>query len=156
MREVQDLLGYMQDGEGFFLEKRDCLNHFFQEVYEVLMKPPFSLYFYLTFSKILGKEEESQDEVNLTILKECLQSYIKDYHCQTFLYFNTDTAVKLVRDLVEEAPAHPNGKGSLLDKELKQFALKLKKQPHFEQFKEAALLDNSKMGLGNQNGGFYS
>lgn len=57
------------DPEEYLFEKKNSLDHFFMKVFEELSIQPYSLHFYLSFSKELIKHAEKYDSV----MDECLE-----------------------------------------------------------------------------------
>jgi len=71
------------------------IDHFFMKVYEELSRQPYSLHFYLSFSKELIRSAEdlhSQMEECLDIMRKTLK-VIRDSDIELFLHFNPDVAV---------------------------------------------------------------
>jgi len=54
--------------EEILMNKKMAVDHFFMKVYEELSKPPYSLHFYLSFSKELIKSAEDMHSQ----MDECL------------------------------------------------------------------------------------
>lgn len=117
------------------------------KVYEELTKQPYSLHFYLSFSKELMKSgEEVYQDMNecLEILRKA-QKNIKDSDVQVFLHINPDVAVQIVNDLVDEPTnnisqggAYNNSVSNAIDKETKILAQRIKKCPNYRQYKSVA------------------
>jgi len=77
------------------MNKKMSIDHFFMKVYEELSRQPYSLHFYLSFSKELIRSAEdlhSQMEECLDIMRKTLK-VIRDSDIELFLHFNPDVAV---------------------------------------------------------------
>mgnify|MGYP003526525808 CR=1 FL=1 len=75
--------------------KKSALDHYFMQMYEELSIGPYSLYFYLQFSKEIIKHAESfhpiMDEC-LEIMRNTLKN-ISDSDIEMFLYYNPDISI---------------------------------------------------------------
>lgn len=128
------------------LEKRAALSHFYERVYEALTAQPYSLYFYLAFSKELIRTPQDP-EASLALLRKTLKN-IKDEEIEVFLHYSPEVAVQIVNDLIDE-PSNSAGPGSAqrfdsgggklstaIDREMRTLAQRVKKCPHYKSYKE--------------------
>lgn len=132
------------DPEQFLYDKRISIDNFYIKVYEELSQQPYSLHFYLSFSKELIRHAEQLTET----MEDCLeimrrtQKAIKDTDIEMFMYYNPDVALQIVNDLVEEPNKNLNSMGSgasisnTIDKETKNLALRIKKSPSYKYYKQ--------------------
>lgn len=97
-----------EETEELLMNKKAAIGHFFMKVYEQLSRQPYSLHFYLSFSKELIRSAEEdlhqQMEECLDLMKKTLKG-IRDSDLELFLHFNPEVAVQIVTDLVEEPTA---------------------------------------------------
>ena len=76
----------------------------FMKVYEELSCQPYSLHFFLQFSKEIIRNQEQYAEA----MQECMDMMrrglkaITDDDIELFLYFNSDVAIQMVNDLIDE------------------------------------------------------
>jgi len=90
----------LQDGgddevEELLVSKRQGIEFFFMKTYEELSRQPFSIHFYLSFSKELIKAAEdhyAQMEDCIDILGKTLKN-IRDGDIELFLHFNPEVAL---------------------------------------------------------------
>lgn len=71
------------------------IDHFFMKVYDELSKQPYSLHFYLSFSKeLIRSAEEVQGQMDdcLALMRKT-QKLIKDSDIEVFLHYNPEVAV---------------------------------------------------------------
>ena len=128
-------------------ERRAALSHFYERVYESLSAQPYSLYFYLGFSKELIRAPPQDQESSLALLRKALKN-IKDEEIEVFLHYSPEVAVQIVNDLIDE-PSNSAGPGSAqrfesgggklstaIDREMRTLAQKVKKCPHYKSYKE--------------------
>jgi|LauGreDrversion4_2_1035121.scaffolds.fasta_scaffold132824_5 hypothetical protein len=73
------------------LERRAALSHFFERVYEALTTQPYSIYFYLAFSKELIRAPQDP-EASVALLRKALKN-IKDEEIEVFLHYSPEVAV---------------------------------------------------------------
>ena len=105
--------------EEFLYERSAALNHFFERVHEALTAQPYSIYFYLTFSKELirgphsgvggnsnqaSNSNANDSESSLELLRRTLKN-IRDEDIEIFLHYSPEIAVQIVNDLIEEPSA---------------------------------------------------
>jgi hypothetical protein len=102
-----DALPDDQDPEEYIYNKRNSIDHLFMQVYEELSQPPYSLHFYLSFSKELIRHAEKVQDIDqcLEILRQT-QKCISPLDIELFLFYNPDVAIQIVNDLIDE----PNNK----------------------------------------------
>ena len=103
-----------------------------------LTKEPYALYFYLTYSKLMMKGENMDEEALSSCIELMRRAFknISEPDLEAFLYHNTDVAVQIVTDLLEVAGP---GQINSIDKETKQFALKLRKHALYKPYKSILL-----------------
>jgi len=80
-------------------EKKQSLDHFFYSVYEKLSQPPFSMQFYLSLPKFMVRQDTLQDQ-HFEIMRKTLKN-IHDDEIDLFLYYDTEAAISIVHDLIE-------------------------------------------------------
>jgi hypothetical protein len=96
--------------EEFLFERRAAISHFFSRVYESLSQQPYSLYFYLAFSKELirgpsvpqGRGNQSSrgayqgsgdsEATNLELLRRTLKQ-VRDDDIEVFLHYSSEVAI---------------------------------------------------------------
>lgn len=84
-----------EESEELLMNKKLAIGHFFMKVYEQLSKQPYSLHFYLSFSKELIRSAEDlhqQMEECLDLMKKTLK-IIRDSDLELFLHYNPEVAV---------------------------------------------------------------
>jgi hypothetical protein len=125
--------------EDFLFERRETLNNFFSSLYLCLSDAPYATHFYLTYSKDLIRNDKGKAgyEQELELLRRTLKN-IRDEDIEVFLHYNTEVAVQIVNDLIDE-PAHQSHRSSSLstaiDKETRGLAQRVKKCPHYKSYK---------------------
>ncbi len=145
--------------EEFIFERKAVIGALFEKVYTALSEKPYSIHFYLSFSKelIRGGALYEGNGVEMEILKKTLKN-VRDEDIEIFLHYNPEVAVQIVEDLID-APskamsnqinggakdrfgsnqgAKPNASTSLnnaIDKETKSLAQRIKKCPHYKSYK---------------------
>ena len=89
------------DLDQFLFDKKSKLEHFFSKVHaELASQPIFALHFFLKFSKHIARKGDGADEQQIDLLRRALKIVSKE-DIEVFLYHETDLAVQIVNDLVE-------------------------------------------------------
>lgn len=158
------------DVEDFIYERKTHLSHFFSRLHMSLSEAPYSMHFYLTFSKELIRGDGNNGnghsgngaaafEEEIEVLRKTLRN-IKDTDIEVFLHYNTEVAVQIVNDLVDEpgssaVGSHPTKSPSssqlsnAIDRETKSLATRIKKCPHYKTYKNYYASMISSSGLKN-------
>ena len=76
---------------------------------------------------------ETSQEALLTVMRNA-QKQISEDQIDVFLYYDTETALQIVHDVVDEA----GGKQNPIDREVKDLALRIKRNKHYAAYKAAA------------------
>ena len=73
-------------------------------MYESLSEQPYSMHFFLTFSKEIirnaGNSSNEEETRNLEILRRTLKN-IKDEDIEVYLHYQPEVALQIVKDLVD-------------------------------------------------------
>ena len=108
------------------------MEHFFTKVHdELASQPAFALHFFLSFSKQLAKQGDASEQ-SLDTLRRALKSISQD-DVEVFLFYETERSLQIVRDLIE-----PQGGSKIdgVDKETRNFAMKIKNCPHYRLYSQ--------------------
>jgi hypothetical protein len=86
-----------EDLEDFLFNRTAAHTHFFEKVYDQLCLQPYSMHFYLVYSKELISKEGGVGKVKesgggLEVLRRCLRN-IRDEDIEIFLHYNPEVAV---------------------------------------------------------------
>ena len=118
------------DLDQFLFDKRSKLEHFFNKVHEEMSSQSvFALHFFLKFSKHLAQHGNSADEQSLELLRRAFKHITKD-DIEVFLFYETDIAVRMVNELVENQSGSPK-RLNAREREMKNLALKIKQCPNW-------------------------
>ncbi|CDW84307.1 UNKNOWN [Stylonychia lemnae] len=150
---MQEQANENDEAEEILLNRKMQIDHFFMKVNEQLTKQPYSLHFYLSFSKELIKSAEEiyqQMDECLEIMRKT-QKLIKDSDIQVFLHYTPDVAVQIVNDLIDEPTSNIQGQmnsiSNAIDKETKNIAMRIKKCPNYKHYKQAVAAQASQVAL---------
>lgn len=87
------------DPQEYLFEKKQSLDHFFYSVYEQLSKAPFAMPFYLSLPKFMVRQDTHSDKY-FELMRKTLKN-ITDDEIDLFLYYDTESAISIVKDLTE-------------------------------------------------------
>ena len=88
--------------EEFLYERKAMLGNMFERVYQALAQQPYSMQFYMAYSKELIRSGEGiqPEGGDIEILKRTLKN-IRDEDIEIFLHYNPEVAVQIVEDLID-------------------------------------------------------
>lgn len=98
-KNLNDLSKSSFDPQEFLFAKKQSLDNFFITVYEQFSLAPYSLQFYLSLPKFMVRQDNNQD-FHFQLLRKTLKN-ITDDEIDLFLYYDTDSALSIVADLIE-------------------------------------------------------
>lgn len=83
-----------QEPEEYLFNKKNSIDHLFMRIYEELSASPYSLHFYLSFSKELIRNAELIEDIDqcLEIMRQT-QKNIAPADIELFLFYNPDVAI---------------------------------------------------------------